>query len=147
MGEKLGLESYPDAAIIPASPWLGGTAPGKPVVQVIETSTGLEARFFDMMNSNVWLWAVRTLIGNTWHTEIVPGNQNRVLLPSGEGGGEGEGGGARPFGGVGAASGASAGARFSRARAVAVSGIDRTGMEGPVSIVQFRESSTEHRAW
>ncbi|GMQ82050.1 MAG: hypothetical protein BMS9Abin05_1491 [Rhodothermia bacterium] len=121
MGEKLGLESYTGTAIVPASPWLNGTAPGKPVVQVMESSAGKEARIFDMMNSGVWLWVVRTLIGNSWQVEIVSGSQRRVQLPSGD--------------------------RARGARAVAISAIDRTGLEGPISIVQFRESSTERRAW
>ena len=119
MGEKLGIESYPTAAVIPASPWLNGTPPGMPIVQVMESSAGKEARMFDLTNSEIWLWIVRTLVNDSWQTEIVPGNQRRVQLPSGAGG----------------------------ARAVAISAIDRTGLEGPVSIVQFRNPSSERRAW
>lgn len=121
MGDRLALESYPEKAVVPATPWLGGTVPGQPIVHVSETNEGQLATFINLNGAEIWQWVVRTLVDGAWKTEIVAGSRNRFRIPAGRG-------------------------RF-EALAIAVSALDRTGLEGPAALVRLVESSNERRGW
>jgi hypothetical protein len=65
---------------VPASPWLGDSAPAKPRAWVVVDSvTGnTQLRVAPATAHRVWLWAVRTRTGGKWATTILPSEQ-RVL--------------------------------------------------------------------
>ncbi len=121
MGDKLALKAYPDKAVVPATPWLDGTAPGRPIVHVSKTNEGKLATFLDLNGAEIRQWVVRTLVAGAWQIEIVPGTDNQFRIPAGRG-------------------------RF-EALAIAVSALDRTGLEGPAALVRLVESSNERRGW
>ncbi len=96
-------------------------APGQPIVHVSETNEGKLATFLNLDGAKVWQWVVRILIDRAWKTEIVSGAENRFQIPAERG-------------------------RF-EALAIAVSALDRTGLEGPAALVRLVESSNERRGW
>jgi uncharacterized lipoprotein YddW (UPF0748 family) len=75
---------YEEPALIPASPWLGGKKPGRPIV-ALRTDAATGDRLVSLTpakGESVWLWTVRTQANGTWQTEIIPGWQRRHRLPS-----------------------------------------------------------------
>ena len=121
MGDRLHTDAYSEPALIPESPWLGGQAPHRPTVEIVDANGSLKASFFVQTGPDVWIWAVRTLVGGRWIVAFVPGNDSQVQLPRGYGN--------RP------------------PEAVAVSGVDRTGLEGPVTVVRLPGSNSMRRGW
>lgn len=119
MGDRLGLESYPEPAVVPASPWLSDSVPARPVFHVVETQVGHEVRFLDLTSGDTWLWVVRTLIDGRWETQTKAGSARRISLSSDQG----------------------------SIGAVVISALNRAGVEGPPSVVQLVESPERRRAW
>jgi uncharacterized lipoprotein YddW (UPF0748 family) len=74
LDEKLATR-YAVPALVPASPWLGARAPGRPAVRVARDSvTGdLLVNLSPARNERVWLWTVRSLGPNGWTTTVLPG--------------------------------------------------------------------------
>src|SRR5207237_1315562 len=74
LDEKLSHE-YAEPALIPASPWLGAKAPGRPsVVARVDTVTGDRVRrLTPAAGGRVWLWAVQTRVDTGWVAEVLPG--------------------------------------------------------------------------
>jgi hypothetical protein len=72
--EKLGTR-YVDAALVPASPWLGARKPAKPAIALTRNrDTGEPVLTFrPARGSSVWLWTVRALSNGVWTREILPG--------------------------------------------------------------------------
>jgi uncharacterized lipoprotein YddW (UPF0748 family) len=121
MGDRLHAAAYTTPAVVPASPWLGGTVPGRPRVSVESVGDGLEARFAATDTVSVWLWVVRSHVDGRWNLDVVPGETASLRLPSGRTGGEPD--------------------------AIAVSAIERTGLEGPVAAYRLPEYEAQRRAW
>jgi uncharacterized lipoprotein YddW (UPF0748 family) len=67
--------AYASPAIPPASPWLGARKPARPTVkfardrEIDEPTITLTPGLGD----RVWLWTVRSLVGGTWSSEVLPG--------------------------------------------------------------------------
>jgi uncharacterized lipoprotein YddW (UPF0748 family) len=74
LDEKL-ASRYASPALVPASPWLGAKAPGRPTLATGRDPATNEAivRFAPQKGEVVWLWTVRTLRGGAWTAEILPG--------------------------------------------------------------------------
>jgi hypothetical protein len=74
LDEKLSLR-YANPALVPASPWLGSKAPGRPTIVTTRDAATNEAivRLAPMKGEAVWLWAVRTSRGGSWANEVLPG--------------------------------------------------------------------------
>ena len=72
--EVLKREVYQQPALMPPSPWLGGTQPGKPSLMVSNGGSGsrLEIRWAPSGSSNPWLWLLQTRKGGRWTGEILP---------------------------------------------------------------------------
>jgi len=121
MGDKLALESYPEKAVIPASPWLHGTIPGQPIVYVSQTNDAKIATFINLDGAEVWLWVVRSLVDGAWQIEIISGAESQFRIPAGKG-------------------------RF-ETLAIAVSALDRTGLEGRAALIRLVESTNERPGW
>jgi uncharacterized lipoprotein YddW (UPF0748 family) len=68
---------YSRPALVPSSPWLEQTFPGKPVLRVDNGRAAWEPG--GMTNGvSVWLWQTRT--GNQWQTRILPGEARSLEL-------------------------------------------------------------------
>lgn len=72
--EKLGT-LYAEPALVPASPWLGATPPGKPTVSLgRDHETGeYSLKLAPAKGEHVWLWVVQTEVAGAWKNEILPG--------------------------------------------------------------------------
>ena len=84
LNEKLAIR-YNDAALIPASPWLGAKAPGKPAVKLAPNAATGEPMLTmtPIKGETPWLWTVRTLANGTWTSEVLPGwVRSHRLAPS-----------------------------------------------------------------
>ena len=82
LDEKL-ASRYGEAALVPASPWLGARAPARPTVRVThDAATGdLMVRLEPGKDSKVWLWTVRSLGAVSWSSEVLPGWLRAHRLP------------------------------------------------------------------
>jgi uncharacterized lipoprotein YddW (UPF0748 family) len=82
LDEKLAAR-YAEPALVPASPWLGARAPGRPSIRVArDTVTGdMLVTLSPAKNERVWLWTVRALGPAGWTTEVLPGWLTSHQLP------------------------------------------------------------------
>ena len=95
LNERLAAEVYTTAALVPASPWLGGGAPARPVLtQRRDSATG--ARTIELRAGSVtpaaadvvvsttvppWQWVVQTRQSSgSWTTAILPGTQRSITV-------------------------------------------------------------------
>ncbi|HEY9229315.1 MAG TPA: family 10 glycosylhydrolase, partial [Gemmatimonadaceae bacterium] len=72
--EKLSAR-YAESALVPASPWLGATPPGKPIVSLGHSAATGEP-FISLApakGGTAWLWVVRTRVGGAWSHQVLPG--------------------------------------------------------------------------
>jgi uncharacterized lipoprotein YddW (UPF0748 family) len=67
-------DMYQQQALMPPSPWLGGSQPGKPALTVSNSGSGsrLEIRWAPSGSGNTWLWLLQTRSGDRWTGEILP---------------------------------------------------------------------------
>jgi len=73
---------YEEPALVPASPWLGAKAPGRPVV-AMRTDAATGDRLVTLtpaQGDKAWLWTVRTQTNGAWMTEVLPGWQRSHRL-------------------------------------------------------------------
>lgn len=82
LDEKLAAR-YAEPALIPASPWLGARAPGRPSIRMSrDTVTGdMLVVLTPAKHERVWLWTVRALGPTGWTSEILPGWLRSHRLP------------------------------------------------------------------
>jgi hypothetical protein len=66
---------YTEPALVPASPWLGATPPGKPVIALSRDAVTNEyfLKLTPAADEKPWLWTVRRSTGSGWTTEVLPG--------------------------------------------------------------------------
>ena len=81
IGEKL-APLYAEPALVPASPWLDHTPPGRPAIaRYADPATGEPyVRLTPARGEKTWLWVVRTRRGGVWTTEILPGSERTHRL-------------------------------------------------------------------
>ena len=72
--EVLERRVYQQPALMPLSPWLGRTQPGKPKLTVAKGGAGsrLEIRWAPGGSDKAWLWLLQTRTGGEWTKEILP---------------------------------------------------------------------------
>ncbi len=114
IADALSRQLYETTALVPASPWLPGTAPVAPVVSLSASGSApstvcLSAAPRDTAASAPRWWVLRVKRADGWTTEVLPGVVRRWSL----------------------------GMRI-RAESVVVSGVDRTGREGAPVVVTAR---------
>lgn len=102
---------YKNPALVPATPWLGKTLPEKPKLEVVGNSGKQRASFAMPDGKNPWLWVVRTLQDGAWQVEISPGNMAGISIHLGEG--------------------------SELVKKIAVSAVNRTGIEGPIATIEI----------
>jgi hypothetical protein len=68
--------SYATPALVPASPWLGATRPGKPTIALGRDPATNEysLKLAPIKGERPWLWTVRAEVDGAWTTEILPGS-------------------------------------------------------------------------
>ena len=74
---------YSEPALVPASPWLDNTPPGKPT---LANRGGTDGKTRELVweptgSEKVWLWVVQTETDGVWKTEILPASQTTRSLP------------------------------------------------------------------
>jgi uncharacterized lipoprotein YddW (UPF0748 family) len=113
LSETLASGVYALPALVPASPWLGNRAPGKPkfTVALEPGSSGIRLNWLSARNGITWLWVVQTRVGDVWTTEILPGAESSRLLEKDP---------ASP-----------------KPDVVAISEVDRLGNQGPPALVRI----------
>lgn len=84
ISDSLAKELYARPALVPASPWLSNTPPGKPnlMVRKDQASGKIQLTWEPTGIQNVWLWVIQTRTGSEWTTKILPGSQSSYLLSS-----------------------------------------------------------------
>jgi uncharacterized lipoprotein YddW (UPF0748 family) len=104
VADALGEGAYAVPALVPATEWLPGRAPGTPSVAVVGGSAPAALVAPAAGEGAPWLWVVRARTGAAWHTAVLPGAQARYAPPDGRAPDE-----------------------------VLVFGVDRTGRAGPTA--------------
>jgi hypothetical protein len=59
-------------ALIPASPWLGGTLPAKPNLMIADSPNGVRVNWNPASTNSVHWWIVQTKSSGNWKTEVFP---------------------------------------------------------------------------
>lgn len=103
--------AYRMPALVPASPWLPGRAPGAPLVAVSRGARPRVAIDPAPGEESPWLWVVQLREGDRWDTVILPGSA-REYVPVGR---------------------AYAGGEARGPDEVRAYGVDRTGRDGPAA--------------
>jgi uncharacterized lipoprotein YddW (UPF0748 family) len=75
LDEKL-ASRYAAPALVPPSPWLGATPPGRPTIALRRDKATNEysLTLTPAKGGKVWLWTVRTLVDGNWTSEVLPGS-------------------------------------------------------------------------
>lgn len=84
LADTLSGLAYTQSALVPASPWLGHSTPARPLVTASPDSVPGETvvHWSPDPDAPVWQWVVQTLVGQTWQTQILPGDQSdQTLVP------------------------------------------------------------------
>jgi uncharacterized lipoprotein YddW (UPF0748 family) len=84
--DDLAKNVYTKAAAVPASPWLGGHAPGKPTVSLERQDKDLKIHWEAPASEKVWQWVLQKRVAGEWTTEILPADKTALTLKtSGDG--------------------------------------------------------------
>lgn len=72
---------YSEPALIPASPWLSSSVPGKPTISVVKQDNGWKVQWSPSREKpSLWVLQERTI--NGWKTKAIPSDQSFVVLKS-----------------------------------------------------------------
>ncbi|HEX2204233.1 MAG TPA: family 10 glycosylhydrolase [Longimicrobium sp.] len=107
--ERLQRDAYRDPALVPASPWLSRGAPGRPSVTVERGASGVTVDFAPGGGPAPMWWVVRARFGDRWRVEVLPGGARTHTVARGS--------------------------ETADPTEVAVSAVDRVGIEGPARVV------------
>lgn len=75
---------YAEPALVPASPWLGGTPPREPALTLskINERGDVESRWGAQGGAPAFLWAVYAKRGERWEASVLPGHVDRLVIPA-----------------------------------------------------------------
>ncbi|TWI61838.1 uncharacterized lipoprotein YddW (UPF0748 family) [Pseudoduganella lurida] len=76
--DKLRTQNYQSAALVPASPWLGDTAPEAPVVAVKRGDRALNVALGT--SKNAVSYAIWARYGDEWRFTVSPATKNEIVL-------------------------------------------------------------------
>jgi uncharacterized lipoprotein YddW (UPF0748 family) len=85
IAEKLKNGLYAEAALVPESNWLGRQMPPKPEASAHRSGSGLVVDMKERGGESPWQWLVRVRTAAGWNTAIVPGHQDRHVIPLADG--------------------------------------------------------------
>lgn len=83
VSERIARDSYAYPALVPASPWLNATLPGRPLAQPrLDMQSGEMVMDMDPARGEQapWQWVVQARTAAGWSTEILPGWEDTHLL-------------------------------------------------------------------
>ncbi|MDB5098149.1 MAG: hypothetical protein JWM80_2570 [Cyanobacteria bacterium RYN_339] len=82
LSDRLVEKPYAASALVPASPWLAGKRPAKPLVTFVRDprKLSLAADWQSGDERAPWLWAVYVEKGTTWTTHVLPAGQHTLEL-------------------------------------------------------------------
>ncbi len=86
LGERLYREVYRYKTLVPASPWLGEAPKEKPTLKIRKQKKqrwiqlGFEAQEKNTPSVAPAQWIIRTLYGNRWEMNLIPGEQKEYRL-------------------------------------------------------------------
>lgn len=66
---------YAQRALIPPSPWLNNTVPGKPSLDTKRDKNGVKLSWRPGILGKTWQWALQKRVDGKWTTEILPANR------------------------------------------------------------------------
>jgi hypothetical protein len=75
--------SYSAPALVPASPWLGRQAPGKPLLTVRRTGREISLAWKPAGGEPVWQWLLQEQLGGNWRMEVLPAAQTSRVISAG----------------------------------------------------------------
>ena len=81
IADKLKNGLYAEPALVPESKWLGRETPPKPKAAATRNGDGLVVKMKLPREGMPWQWLVRAQIASGWKTAIVPGTENRHVIP------------------------------------------------------------------
>ena len=75
LDDALARGVYQQPALVPALPWLGGSAPGKPKLTLVRTRSGAASKISWAASGHgkAWLWLVQTRRAGQWTSQVLPG--------------------------------------------------------------------------
>ncbi len=85
LSERLARGNYFEPAIVPASPWLDATIPGRPQSTArLDTQSGAMLIDFDPAAGETapWQWVVQSRTAYGWTTQVIPGDEDTRVLAS-----------------------------------------------------------------
>jgi uncharacterized lipoprotein YddW (UPF0748 family) len=77
LAEKLLAGPYSEAALVPASPWLGGRKPAAPKLSAARAARGVKISLEAGEGEAPWQWVVQLKTRSGWTTAIVPGGRSK----------------------------------------------------------------------
>lgn len=75
---------YDEPALVPASPWLGGSAPAKPTVSSKRQKNEIKVQWSAAGREKPAWWVLQKRVGAIWNTDILPGDQSSVAIATSE---------------------------------------------------------------
>ena len=108
LGTQLGAGAYAEPALVPASPWLSDAAPAAPRLGITPRGQTVDVVMQPGDEAVVRRWVVRVERGGRWTWEALPEGTGTYVIPAG-----------------------------APVTAVAVSAVDRAGVEGPARLVRL----------
>jgi uncharacterized lipoprotein YddW (UPF0748 family) len=84
LSETLARELFTQTALVPASPWLNDTSPGKPKLSLDPTKDAKQwtVSWNNNGKDSAWLWVCQTHAKGRWTTSILPGRRTSTRLPA-----------------------------------------------------------------
>jgi uncharacterized lipoprotein YddW (UPF0748 family) len=81
LSDSLATQLYAKPALVPASPWLNKTSPGKPELTIRRDSRSgrIQLGWKPTGSQKASLWVVQTRTGNEWTTNILPAGQTSYV--------------------------------------------------------------------
>lgn len=72
---------YKSVALVPAASWKATPRPAKPRTILKKDEEHYTIKLSSDGNSSPWLWVVKVKYGNRWEIKILPGTQEKIILP------------------------------------------------------------------
>jgi uncharacterized lipoprotein YddW (UPF0748 family) len=85
IADKLKEGLYAEPALVPESEWLGDETPAEPTVAARRGRRGVVVEMSLPDDAAPWQWLVRVATAGGWKTAIVPGHENRHVVPLADG--------------------------------------------------------------
>lgn len=112
IADLLAKDVYVKQALVPASPWLNDTPPGKPELRMSQDSVSGQIRLYwkPTGKQKIRLWVLQMKKGREWTTNILPGTQSSFTVSE------------------------------NQVENLVVSGVSQYGIQGAIAVADVREN-------